>query len=94
MKRALAIAIATVVSLGIAGISGVQTDAQVAPRITKEELKARLDNPDVIIIDVRIGRDWNDSTLKIKGALREDPRDVSSWMNKYSRDKTIVFYCG
>jgi rhodanese-related sulfurtransferase len=63
------------------------------PRITKDELKAMLGNPDLIIIDVRYGRDWTDSDLKIKGAVREDPEAFDSWANKYSKDKTIVFYC-
>jgi rhodanese-related sulfurtransferase len=63
------------------------------PRMTKDELKAMLGNPDLIIIDVRYGRDWTDSDLKIKGAVREDPEAFDSWANKYSKDKTIVFYC-
>jgi hypothetical protein len=36
-----------------------------APRMTKEQLKARLSEPDLLIIDVRYGKDWTDSDLKI-----------------------------
>jgi len=64
-----------------------------APRMTKDELKALLGSPDLIIIDVRLGGDWKESDLKIKGAVREEPRDVESWANKYSKDKTLVLYC-
>jgi len=64
-----------------------------APRMTKEELKALLGNPDLIIIDVRLGKDWVDSDLKIKGAVREDPKAAETWANKYPKDKTLVFYC-
>jgi Rhodanese-like domain len=64
-----------------------------APRMTKDELKARLDNPDLLIIDVRYGKDWTDSDLKIKGAVREDPEAFDSWANKYPKDKILVFYC-
>jgi len=64
-----------------------------APRMTKDELKARLDNPDLVIIDVRYGKDWTDSDLKIRGAIREDPEAFDSWANKYPKDKTLVFYC-
>lgn len=67
--------------------------AEEIPRMTKEELRGTLGNPEVIIIDVRAKADWAGSKLKIKGALREDPKKVASWMNKYSKDKTIVFYC-
>ena len=63
------------------------------PKITKEELKPMLGNPDVIIIDVRLDTDWEKSDSKIKGAVREDPEgDVQAWAEKYSKSKTIVFY--
>jgi len=62
-------------------------------RMTKEDLKPQLGNPDVIVIDVRSMGDWQKDTLMIKGAVREDPVDVASWMNKYPKEKTFVFYC-
>jgi rhodanese-related sulfurtransferase len=63
-------------------------------RITKEELRSLLGNPDVIIADVRIERDWKESKWKIKGAIREDPeKDINTWVDKYPKDKTLVFYC-
>ncbi len=64
-----------------------------APRMTKEELKTKLDSPDLVIIDVRYGTDWTDSDLKIKGAIREDPSTVDSWASKYPKDRALVFYC-
>jgi rhodanese-related sulfurtransferase len=64
-----------------------------APRMTKEELKSMLDNPNLMVMDVRTQRDWKESDLKIKGATREDPEAVESWANKYPKDKTLVFYC-
>ena len=63
------------------------------PRMTKDDLKAMLGNPDLLIIDVRYGKDWTDSGLKIRGAVREDPEAFDSWANKYPKDKTLVFYC-
>jgi len=62
------------------------------PKMSKEELQAAVGNPDVIIIDVRAGGDWTSSSTKIKGAVREDPPKVTSWMEKYPKDKTLVFY--
>jgi rhodanese-related sulfurtransferase len=64
-----------------------------APLITKDELKARLGKSDLLIIDVRYGKDWTDSDLKIRGAIREDPKAFDSWASKYPKDKTLVFYC-
>jgi rhodanese-related sulfurtransferase len=64
-----------------------------APRITKDELKALLGNPDLILLDVRSGSDWKDSDSKIQGAIREEPGQIKSWSGKYSKEKTIVLYC-
>ena len=67
--------------------------AKEAPRITQEELKAMLGDPDLILLDVRTAKSWEESKLKIQGAVREDPKDLKIWAEKYSKDKTIVLYC-
>jgi rhodanese-related sulfurtransferase len=64
-----------------------------APRITKDELKALLGKPDVILLDVRSGNDWKGSDSKIQGAIREEPDRIKSWAQKYSKDKIVVLYC-
>ena len=64
------------------------------PWMTKEELKPLLGNTDVVIIDVRLADEWKKSEWKIQGAVREDPeKDFKNWAEKYSKDKTLVFYC-
>ncbi len=63
------------------------------PRMTKEELKPLLGNPDVIIIDVRVEDEWKETKWKIQGAVREDAeKDLNTWANKYPKDKSLVFY--
>ena len=71
----------------------VRAFAEEVPRISKEEVRTMLGNPDVTIVDVRLSGDLGDSDSKIKGAVREDPRDVETWIDKYPKDKTLVFYC-
>jgi rhodanese-related sulfurtransferase len=61
--------------------------------MTKEELKGILGNADLVIIDVRLGKAWTDSDIKIKGAVREDPENVGSWANHYGKDKALILYC-
>jgi rhodanese-related sulfurtransferase len=61
--------------------------------MTKEQLLPLLGKPDIIIIDVRTNYDWDSSKVKIKGAVREEGMKFASWMKKYPKDKTIVFYC-
>ncbi len=59
--------------------------------MTKEELKARLGDVDVIVLDVRRGTDWRASEFKIKGAIRMETRDITK--ANYPKDKTLVLYC-
>ena len=67
--------------------------AKDVPRITKEELKAQLDSSDVMILDVRIGKDWKSSEFKIKGASRANPKEFDKWTATYPKDKTLILYC-
>ena len=63
-------------------------------RITREELKALLNDPSVVVIDVRTDWSWRESDKKIKGAVREDPlAEVKTWALKYPKEKKIVLYC-
>jgi hypothetical protein len=39
------------------------------PTMTKEELKAMLGNPDLVILDVRLGSVYMSSDLIVKGAF-------------------------
>ena len=64
-----------------------------APRMEMDELKAKLGNPEVVIIDVRSYTDWLLSSDKIKGAVRENYRDFEGWNTKYQKDKAIGLYC-
>ncbi len=61
--------------------------------ISKEQLKSQLANPDLVLLDVRASLGWILSFSRIKGAEREDPGKVESWLTNYSKDKTIVLYC-
>ena len=63
------------------------------PRITKDELKGMLGKENVVIIDVRSDIDLEKSNQKIQGAVIEDAGKVDTWMAKYPKDKTLVFYC-
>ena len=76
-------------SMAMVGVFTIPAIAADVPRITKEELKSMLGNPDVFIVDVR-GRQA--SGRKIKGAVWENSKYVESWADKYPKDKTLVLY--
>jgi rhodanese-related sulfurtransferase len=60
--------------------------------ISKDELRAVLDDSDTAVIDVRTEKDWNASDVMVKGAVREDSADISAWAKNYPKDKKLVFY--
>ena len=86
-KKILMFAITSIVIA--AGSSGAVEKALIEP----EKLKAKLDQPDLVILDARIVSYWKRSDRKIQGALRIDPHDVSSWANNFSKDSHVVVYC-
>jgi hypothetical protein len=79
--------------LALSGYAPVSTFGAEAPRIEMDAFKARLGQPDVIVIDVRAATDWLLTREKIKGAVRENPKDFDKWHEKYPKGKTIVLYC-
>ncbi len=81
-----------VLSLGVVLAMAVPAMSQEVPRISKEDLREMIGKSDLIIVDVRTGSDWDASTVKIKGAVREEADKVDSWIEKYPRDKTLVLY--
>lgn len=62
-------------------------------RISKEALLERVGDSDVILLDVRQAPDWSISRVKIRDGIREDPRDVAAWVDKYPKEKTLVPHC-
>jgi rhodanese-related sulfurtransferase len=92
MKKSTIIMIMAIVA-ALAVCFSVTTGAADVEKMTIQELKSMLGNPDVIIVDVRQPGDYNSSGAKIQGAVREDPGSVSTWMSKYPKDKTLIFYC-
>ncbi len=85
--------IVSVVLLVLIALTWGVTRADDTHMMTKEQLLSLLGKPNVIIIDVRTNYDWDNSKVKIKGAVREEGMKFGSWMKKYPKDKTIVLYC-
>jgi rhodanese-related sulfurtransferase len=72
----------------ITGCPGEQT-----PSMSKETLKGKLNDSNLIVVDVRTQSAWEECDTKITGARRESPDKVSTWMTSYPKEKTIVVYC-
>jgi predicted sulfurtransferase len=94
MKEILPKVLTVLLALASMALFAKAAVAKEVPRMSKEELRGMLGNPDVVIIDVRTDKEWEASQSKIKGAVREEPRQAKSWAHKYDKDKTYVLYCG
>ena len=71
-------------------MAALAVDADVQ-RITKEELRAKMDKgEDIVILDMRSKGSYDGSNIKIKGAVRLSPVEVESKINK---DKEVITYC-
>lgn len=63
------------------------------PRISREELKSRLDADDTskpVVLDVRLKYPYEHSTMRLPGSTRMSPDAVD--MTKLPRDREIVAY--
>lgn len=81
--------------IGMIVIFGLTTVASAGSTgtITVEKLRQELDDPDLVILDVRTGRDWKSSEFKIKGAVRANPGDFDQWITQHAKEKRYVTYC-
>jgi len=74
--------------------AAASADADNVPRMTVEELKAKMDGgEDIVILDVRTGRDYDRSQRQIKGAVRISIFQLSERYRELPADKEIVAYC-
>jgi len=92
MRKAMWGLLVIVVSLGLTASWSVAVGKE-PTRVGKETVRDWINNPEVMILDVRQPGDWLVSGKKIKGAVREDPNRVARWAPSLPRDKKIVLYC-
>jgi hypothetical protein len=95
MRRILAAAVILILGLCSTFVYGGESHAQ--PNrgiqiISKETLRSKLGQPDMVILDVRFNNQWRVSEYKLPGAVHEDPDDVASWSRKYSKDTRTILY--
>jgi predicted sulfurtransferase len=94
MKTAQRTTISMALALALVMLAWMSAaSAAEVPRMTKEELKSMLTDDNVLILDVRAGRDWSGSEFKIQGAVRVDPEKVDTWADNHPKDKKVVLYC-
>jgi predicted sulfurtransferase len=96
MKRK-AILISSLVALlllvALAGYSAMPTTVEQVPRLTKDAVKEMLGKPDVVIVDVRYIKQYEQSDKKLPGAVFVQPEKFDEFVKNYpQKDKTYVLY--
>ncbi len=71
----------------------VVTAKETVSIVSKETVKTWMDTGTVTILDVRQGRDWTTSEFKIASAVRVDPKNITAWKNRFSKNSKLVLYC-
>lgn len=65
-----------------------------APRISIDELKAKFDNgEDILLLDVRNPTDYAASDSKLPGAVRIPADEVKERANELDSSREVVAYC-
>jgi hypothetical protein len=77
----------------VAACAGTGLAGSEVPLWTVSELKLRLNDPDLVILDVRRGNDWTSSDAKIKGAVYADPAAYDEWAADYPKNQLLILYC-
>lgn len=89
MRKVLSVIVACAVGLSLAVPALAGADSL---RVDQDTVKSWLGDPQVLIIDVRTRKSWEQSEKKIKGAVRQDPKKVENWAASLPTDKKIVLY--
>lgn len=92
--RKTGLAVLAVIAFILIASYAVAMDAGNVPRITANELKARLAQREkIVIIDARTGGSYSTSPWKIKGDIRIAPDEISVKAKNLLKGALIVTYC-
>jgi hypothetical protein len=70
----------------------IPASASEVSMLSDVQLNGILDNPEIVIVDVRESKGWRSTNIKIKGAVRKIPKRFESWAHDFSTDKTLILY--
>lgn len=85
--------VALLLLFSLAGYSAMPTTVEQVPRLTKDAVKEMLGKPDVVIVDIRYIRQYEQSDKKLPGAVFVQPENFDEFVKNYpQKDKTYVLY--
>jgi hypothetical protein len=79
--------------IALAAYSAMPSTVEQVPRLTKEAVKEMLGKPDVVIVDIRYIKQYEQSDKKLPGAVFVQPENFDEFVKNYpQKDKTYVLY--
>ncbi len=79
--------------VALAGWSAPPSSVEQVPRLTKEQVKGMLGKPDVVMVDIRYIRQYEQSDKKIPGAVFVQPENFDEFVKNHpKKDATYVLY--
>jgi len=77
----------------LAGYSAPPEKVEQVPRLTKDAVKEMLGKPDVVIVDIRYIKQYEESDKKLPGAVFVQPENFDDFVKKHpKKDATYVLY--
>jgi len=79
--------------IALAAYSAMPTTVEQVPRLTKEQVRGMLGKPDVVIIDGRYIKQYEQSDKKIPGAVFVNTENLEEFVKNYpQKDRTYILY--
>jgi predicted sulfurtransferase len=84
--------VALLLLVALAGYSAMPTTVEQVPRLTKEAVKGMLGKPDVVIVDIRYIKQYEQSDSRLPGAVFVQPENFDEFAKNYPKQRTYVLY--
>ncbi len=85
--------VTTVMLVALTGYTAPPSSVEQVPRLTKEQVRDMLGKPDVVIIDIRFIKQYEQSDRKIPGAVFVQPENFDEFVKNHpQKDRTYVLY--
>jgi Rhodanese-like domain len=93
-RTCLILSLATALILvALTGYTAPPSSVEQVPRLTKEAVKEMLGKPDVVIVDIRYIKQYEQSDKKIPGAVFVQPENFDEFVKNHpKKDNTYVLY--
>lgn len=90
--RRIILVVSLVAAISVMALAGGEPDLSGVERVSPEYVSQKLEDPNVVLIDVRRMGDMIPPE-KIPGARIENWEQASSWAGDIPKDKEIITYC-